>query len=123
MVLFDADCMFNLLLALVNAVEVGLASTVVVVLLIRTCACGDASMPVFMVVPLTTIGCWLMPIGEARGVIWLVFSAGGARLHGAPRPLSCGLSCIVIGWSASSTLSNLVVGRFISAMRELTLTG
>ncbi len=52
----------------------------------------------------------------------MVFSAGGARSHGASKPSSCGLSCIVIGWSASSTLSDRVVGRFISAMRELMLT-
>ncbi len=123
MVHFDADCRIDLLLMLVDAVEVGLASTVVVVSLICTHACGDASVPVFMVVSLTTIGCWLTPAGETRGVIWLVFSASGARLHGAPRPLSCGLYCIVIGRRASSTLLNWVVGRFISArMRELTLT-
>ncbi len=122
MVLFDADCRIDLLLVLVDAVEVGLASTVVVVLLMRTRACSDASMPVFMVVPLTTIGCWSMPIKEARGVIWLVFSAGGARLYGVLRPLFCALSCVVTGRSASSILSNRVVGRFISAMRELTLT-
>jgi hypothetical protein len=68
-VLFDADCMFNLLLVLGNAVEVVLASTVVVVLLIRTCACADPSVLVYMVVPSTTVGCWSMRIGEARGVI------------------------------------------------------
>ncbi len=97
MVLFDTDCRMGLLLMLVNAVEVGLASTVVEVLLIRTRTCGDVSVSVFMVVPVTLIGWWLMPVGEARGVIWSVFSAGGARLHGVLRPLSCGLSCIVIG--------------------------
>ncbi len=59
--------MFDLLLMVVNSVEVGLASTVVVVLLIGTCACGDASMPVFTVVPLTMIGCWSTPFRGARG--------------------------------------------------------
>ncbi len=122
MVLFDSDCRINLLLVLVDAVEVGSASTVVVVLLILTRACGDASVPVFMVVPLITIRCCLMPVGEANEAIWSAFSAGGARLHGALRPLSCGLSCIIIRRSASSTSSNWVVGRFISEIRELTLT-
>jgi hypothetical protein len=61
--------MFNLLLVLGNVVEVVLALTVVVVLLIRTCTCGDAYMPVYMVVPSTTVGCWSMRVGEARGVI------------------------------------------------------
>ncbi len=95
---------------LVDVVEVGLASTVAVVLLICTHAYSDASVPVFMGVPSTTIGCWSMPVG------WPVFSAVGARSHGALRPSSCRLSCIVIGWSASSTLSNRVVGRFISTL-------
>ncbi len=75
-----ADCKIDLLLV-VGAAGIGSASTVTVASLIRTLACSDPSEPSFLVVPLTLIGCWLTPVGEASGVIWLVFSAGGAQSH------------------------------------------
>jgi hypothetical protein len=120
-VLFDADCRINRWLV-DNAIGVVSASAVVVLLLMRTCACGDTSMPVFLVVLPAMIVFWLTPIGDVWGVIWLFFSVSGARLHGASRPSSCRLSCIVVGCSTSRILSNWVVGRLISVMRELTLT-
>ncbi len=86
-----ADCKVDLLLV-VGAAGVGSASTVTVALLIRTLACGDPSEPSFLVVPLTSIGCWLMPIGESSGVTWLVFSNVGARSHGLLRLFSWVLS-------------------------------
>ncbi len=81
----------------------------------RTLSCGDNSMPVLLVVPLATIVCWLMPVGDTWGVIWLFFSVVGAGLHGLLRSVSMGLI------RASKTLSNWVIWQLISARRELTL--
>ena len=66
-------------------------SAVVAVLLMRTCACGDTSVPVFLAVPLATIVCQSTPVGDAWGVIWLFFSVVGAESHGLLRSLSVGL--------------------------------
>ncbi len=82
----------------------------------RMLSCGDTFMPVLLAVPLATIVCWSMPVGDAWGVIWLFFSVVGAGLHGLPRSVSMGLV------RASKTLLNWVTGQLISARRELTLT-
>ena len=60
-----------------------------------------------------------MLVGEAWGVIWLFFSEGGVRLHGASRSFFW-LSLPVDGQSASRMFLNHDVGRLISARREST---
>ncbi len=114
MVLVDANCRINLWFV-DNAIGVVSASAVVAVSLMCTHACGDTSVPVLLVVPSATIVCWSAPVRHAWGVIWLFFSVVGAELHGLSRSVSVGL------FRASKTLSNWVMGRLISARRELTL--
>ncbi len=62
-----------------------------------------------------------MPVGEEMSGIWqLVFSVGGARLHGLSRLLlSFWLFCPVVGRNASRTLSKRGVGRLTSARSKL----
>ncbi len=64
----------------------------------------------------------LTPIGEVRGVIWLILPVSSVRLHGSSRSSSIWMSRLVDGLSASRTLSNLDVGRLILVRRELTLS-
>jgi hypothetical protein len=105
-----------------------LFATISVALLIRTLVGGEASLLLIVEVESLLAGCWLMPVGERRGVILVSlsgsvpFPGGGTRSHGS---FSLSLGSILFvnfaaGRRASMKLSNRAPGWFNSAMRGLT---